>query len=273
MAQVKRLGRPKERKTEIGLIVKIQCPNCNKQFKAPDEYEGKKVKCAKCNFVFYAQKIEDKLNELLKKTIQKKPKGQNLFIKIWNNSPIVFRTAFLATLGVISALVIAYLCLDWANTIKKAPSKSKWLSADVYSIAMLYTYAGDFESMQNTRCLICDVISKNPKTASYVSIPKVFESMKERLELLARQLTELKISQNNDDFEKVKSLYIESTYAERDVINDLINGLRTMNFDSDYEQKIKKANSLTSTATLELAGLLFKLDPEMANSIQKLQKK
>jgi len=40
-------------------------------------------------------------------------------IKVWNNSPIAFRNAFLATLGVISALIITYYCFDWFYIIPR----------------------------------------------------------------------------------------------------------------------------------------------------------
>jgi len=102
--------------------MKTKCPQCGKEFNAPDEYEGRKVKCTKCHFVFYAQKTEAKIDELLKKVAQKKDKGQNFISKIWSNSPAAFRISFLATLGVISALAVTALFLDWLYFYPSKPS-------------------------------------------------------------------------------------------------------------------------------------------------------
>jgi len=94
--------------------MKAQCPNCQTRFKAPDSYAGKTVKCLKCknSFTIELPKPEPEkislpvpLNTLPVPPI--KQRG-NFFIKLWNNSPVAFRTAFLATLGVLSALLFAY---------------------------------------------------------------------------------------------------------------------------------------------------------------------
>lgn len=117
--------------------MKTQCPNCKKNFKAPDEYEGRKVKCTQCKIIFEAHKIDiiseqarQKLDVLIKKTTEAKIKSKGLLSRLWTNSPIAFRNAFLSTFGVISALVIAYYFFDWLY-LSKPSAKPEINSAEI----------------------------------------------------------------------------------------------------------------------------------------------
>lgn len=97
--------------------MKVQCPNCKKVLSVPDEYKGKRIKCKGCQQVLIAKPTPvvvpiDTLQaaESPKPPAQPKPgplpSRGNFLTKIWKRSPVAFRTGFLTTLGVVSALTL-----------------------------------------------------------------------------------------------------------------------------------------------------------------------
>jgi hypothetical protein len=89
--------------------MKVKCPKCGGFDKAPDEYTGRKVKCPRCFEKFIAvpcmEPTESKLTTPREST---DPADAPITVKAWFMSPVAFRNGFLATLGVLSALYLAY---------------------------------------------------------------------------------------------------------------------------------------------------------------------
>jgi len=112
--------------------MKVQCPHCKKVLSVPDEYEGKRIKCKGCQGVLITNPLEEKIiipkspkpkptpivvpidvlqaSESPKSTAPQEsqllPSRGNFLTKLWNRSPVAFRTGFLTTIGVLSALAL-----------------------------------------------------------------------------------------------------------------------------------------------------------------------
>lgn len=92
--------------------MKTRCPYCQKKFKAPDTYAGKQAKCPSCRQSFVVAAYQptpvvtpEKIENVKKETV--KAAKNNIFINAWKKSPLAFKTGFLTTIGVISALMVA----------------------------------------------------------------------------------------------------------------------------------------------------------------------
>lgn len=105
--------------------MKVQCPHCKKVLSVPDDHKGKRIKCAGCDAVLIAMPMKVKAPEVAKKSVTRQTR-QKLFItsrgnfitKLWTKSPIAFRTAFLATLGVITALFVTFYVFGLTRHLK-----------------------------------------------------------------------------------------------------------------------------------------------------------
>jgi len=112
--------------------MKVQCPHCKKVLSVPDDYKGKRIKCKGCQGILIAKPLAEKpiisgspkpksipivvptdtlqIAEPSKPMMPQEPKSLpscgNFLTKIWNHSPVAFRTGFLTTLGVLSALAL-----------------------------------------------------------------------------------------------------------------------------------------------------------------------
>jgi hypothetical protein len=117
--------------------MRVECPRCKKILSVPDDYKNKRIKCKYCEQVLEAVPLEAKTvvptNIMQKPEVPEKsseyklrPSQGNFITKIWTKSPAAFRNAFLATLGVVSALVLSIYIygniwhlnpenLDWAQ--------------------------------------------------------------------------------------------------------------------------------------------------------------
>jgi hypothetical protein len=82
-------------------MIDFNCPICAEKIEVPDSLAGQSLNCPSCNKSAIIPKICSK--EKIKK------KAANVFIRIWKNSPAPFRIAFLATMGVICAVLISLL--------------------------------------------------------------------------------------------------------------------------------------------------------------------
>ncbi len=84
--------------------MKTQCPNCKAVQDVPAEYIGKDVTCRRCNELFVAEKFK-KPPIVIPPVL---PSTGNFITKAWKRTPIAFKTSFLATLGVITALLLTF---------------------------------------------------------------------------------------------------------------------------------------------------------------------
>jgi hypothetical protein len=98
------------------------CPYCNNVSEVPDIYRGKKVKCANCKRNFEAQLYIPQPIIVPSRIL---PATGNLVTKLWNKCPPVYRASFLATLGVISAIFVAFQFLPyWPKHRSLGPMES-----------------------------------------------------------------------------------------------------------------------------------------------------
>ncbi len=86
--------------------MKIHCPHCQSFFKAPGTYEGRPIKCPVCKQVFLAARYRRPPLAVPGKVARF---SGSLVGKLWYGCPLAFRTAFLATCGVIAALALSLL--------------------------------------------------------------------------------------------------------------------------------------------------------------------
>lgn len=93
----------------------FKCPNCNVSYKNKAAKPGQKAKCKVCNSIF---RIPLSIELLVESPIQsplateqfKKAKQAAMVAarRIWTNAPTPFRNAFLATCGVLSAMMVTW---------------------------------------------------------------------------------------------------------------------------------------------------------------------
>ena len=82
-------------------MINFKCSQCGEKLEAPESLQGSSLKCPMCKT---ATKIPKH-----KPSKQVARKTGNLLIHIWDNSPAPFKTAFLATLGVFTAVFVGWL--------------------------------------------------------------------------------------------------------------------------------------------------------------------
>ncbi len=120
-----------------------QCQPCKAVLAVPNEYKGKAVSCTTCGQSFNAVKFK-KPPIIVPSDIPRS--GHNFFGKIWTKSPLAFRTAFLATLGVISALWFAWYVAGLGHSLKPSFTKHPAYEPKTYDNASTAILTGyDFE--------------------------------------------------------------------------------------------------------------------------------
>jgi len=96
--------------------MKTQCPHCNAIQRVPNAYENKSIFCAECGLDFAANRYKRRI---------KPPRidhAKNAFERAWSHTPKAFRTGFLATLGVITAVIVAlWLLGGYSRIIRPKP--------------------------------------------------------------------------------------------------------------------------------------------------------
>jgi len=116
--------------------MKVECPHCKKILSVPDDYKNKRIKCKYCEQVLKAIPLDAKIvvptnivhaPETSEKSSEHKlrPASRvNFITKIWIKSPVPFRNAFLATLGVVSALILSIYI--YGNILYSKPKNIDW---------------------------------------------------------------------------------------------------------------------------------------------------
>jgi len=82
-------------------MINFKCSQCAEKMEAPESLQGSSLKCPMCKTVTKIP-INRPSKQITRKT-------GNLLIRIWDNSPAPFKTAFLATLGVFTAVFVGWL--------------------------------------------------------------------------------------------------------------------------------------------------------------------
>ncbi len=168
--------------------MKTKCPHCNTVQKAPDEATGKKALCRSCRQKFtiaeYAPPVIVPIADLpspadlddIPITVDAPPpkdRDGNILSRAWLGIPAPFKTSFLATLGVVSALLFAWYVVrvpKWFNPPPTAPTPAgrQLADADIPSAQLLtelircYEGYGSLDTVQLARAAFGKQASNNP---------------------------------------------------------------------------------------------------------------
>jgi len=177
--------------------MKTKCPHCHTIQKAPSNSVGKKAKCSSCRKAFTITiyqntplnapqsptggapstadegklashaarqrggKDDDDYDNTPITSDGPRPsdrKGLNIFSRMWAGIPYPFKTAFLATLGVVSALVFAWHVLDIPRRLNPpaTTTQSPDFMCRVYAIQMGYL-VGKYDMINDLSAYYTDV--------------------------------------------------------------------------------------------------------------------
>jgi len=97
-------------------MILFNCSKCGEQLEAPQSIAGQTLKCPRCGLHEIVP-----TPSIVKGTVEKSKKATNTFlIKVWENTPKPFKNAFLATVGVVAAVLLSYFV--YANVFASEPS-------------------------------------------------------------------------------------------------------------------------------------------------------
>lgn len=118
--------------------MKVQCSSCQKIQNAPDDSIGKRARCKSCRDTFvilneYSPPVVVPLPDppsladlddvpITVDAPPPKDRSDNIFARAWIGIPVPFKTSFLATLGVVSALLFAWYVARVPNWLNKPPA-------------------------------------------------------------------------------------------------------------------------------------------------------
>jgi len=256
--------------------MKAQCPNCQTRFKAPDSYAGKTVKCLKCKNSFTIELPEPEkislpvpLNVL--PILPTKHRG-NFFIKLWNNSPVVFRNAFLATLGVLSALLFAYYVIRVPKFVSKGTTSQEQKaeimpasSSDMRLAAciVLQHYMFKFDTLSAARVKAAnEFLHDEAGLYAFLSVIKITES---QLEDLYLQVHKLKMPDDNTSQICYQNLLnaIDTEYAFQKSMLPLLQNPDNLRIKSNFNELSEKAIATYNKASILTIGSLSEIDPDL----------
>jgi len=151
-------------------MLKTKCPNCNKSLSFPEEYLGRRIKCPACKNVLIAETIKEKpsippptpstspqINDSYRDNTlpTSTSNNKNIILRAWSNSPAAFRNAFLATLGVIAALLLVWQVFGLKSKFDHSKNKN-----EEQTITNHYSYPS--ENVHDTPSTISDTRNHTP---------------------------------------------------------------------------------------------------------------
>ena len=236
--------------------MKAQCPNCKTIFPVPDTYEGKFLKCTKCNEGFTAKIF--KRPPIVVPTHHVRHK--NIIKKIWTKSPLAYRTGFLTTLGVISALTLsAYV---YRLKLSSHPS------LDAESTYPVYSTSSSIQGTGNMLRSLCKLHGELELTG-HLKNPLLSERTRD---LLITRLNNNKdiflnikwFGRDSQLFEKAINSLKDAMQAEIDVLiyerqNPEICKNGAWYYDKDYMKLMNKSIELRSEASMQIYKLMNKI--------------
>ncbi len=102
-------------------MIKFKCLKCGEGLEAPESLANQSLQCPKCKrYVKVPRRKSKKAEDVSRKA--GKIAG-NVLIRFWENTPSPFRNAFLATLGVVAALLIAFYIYRVPRIFRSAESQ------------------------------------------------------------------------------------------------------------------------------------------------------
>ena len=261
--------------------MKFSCPHCQKKYDIEAAHPGKKVRCKQCQKVF--QIPPSPASRPVKSVVPfdslpaPKPdkRANNILLKLWTGTPSAYRTSFLATLGVLSALLVAFYVFNFGGQFLRASKTDKSQSSVISKplsenqqrrliVAALYLSQemGRLEAIQSARA----ALSSTEFILSIFQFEPVLEEMYHR------------VNKNNNVCEDAKYAHEMVLYAIRIEYEFLRSGkawlqnaddLRYKSRFTDYVEKTQKASS---TAAIEVVRLYSLIDSDILLEYQALQK-
>lgn len=237
-----------------------QCPKCKKVFALPKEYKGQQIKCPRCKETFVPQKFK-KSPIVVPSNLPRK--SGNLLGKIWNNSPVAYRTGFLATLGVITALLLSIYIYGRAF-----PFRSSLKPKATNQYYQLYSIPSSIQGRGNMLQNLCKLLGELD-LAARLKDPSLSEGTRNLL--IARLNANIKFQLNikwfgreEKTFEKAIDLLGGAIQAEIDVlIYERNNPEKCENgawyFNKNYMQLMNKSMELRGKADWEITRLMGKI--------------
>ncbi len=277
--------------------MKVQCPHCSKTLSVPDAYKGQKIRCKDCNKSLMANPIKPENTKpfIAPLPVQPHPEPnpqKGMLAKIWSGSPVAFRTAFLATLGVVSALLFTWYTIDISRLVtsrlnsnktrdstenphtttpkpsivqpKTAENSSDTMltSENVRALTLLSDYNGRLESLHVLRGELC-----SSSTKSLAAQKSLFANLDPLLQLHKKNARNLKLlsmpesTSLDPSFADVKLQYLNAMAAEVEVLKLLIAASKNRKFDDNWEGTVNKANDLCAEARFQLIFLFSLVNP------------
>jgi len=131
--------------------VKTQCPICLTIHKVPKPYLGRKIKCDECTQFFVVANYN-----FISKTDSSRliHQTENFLTRFWKSTPIAFKTAFLATLGITSAIVISFYA--YSHFFLRMPTRTidtvqNWLAEWKLFPSLSFNVPGIFQGRYLTK--------------------------------------------------------------------------------------------------------------------------
>ena len=231
--------------------MKIKCPNCQTVQKAPDDSAGKRARCKSCRDTFiilgeYIPPVVVPVADLpdpddIPITVDARPpkdRSGNILSRAWIGIPGPFKTSFLATLGVVSALLFAWYVLPVSRMLHKSP--------DPVSGAVLTKCIEDYGRLIALRLVTISGSATNVPATTVATSDCVIRVIQARLNTSRAPATDpdlhdLQLAVNNN----YRAFQDKLKYT-----NGLILG--TVRSDSARERRILEMDDVTTTTFFEL---------------------
>jgi hypothetical protein len=199
----------------------------------------------------------------------------NLFIRLWNNSPVYFRNSFLATLGVISALVFAYYVMNIPKIINKEATsqirKSGIISDSssdmkLATCIVLLNYNFQFETLSHARASAAQNIQDELGLYAFLAVIKVTESQLEELYMKVHKL-------NIPNDKALQTCYqtlleaIDTEYAFQKSMLSYSQNPDSLRIKSNIHELSEKTIDKGTDATMSVIALLSETDHELFEKI------
>lgn len=231
--------------------MKIICPKCDQEFHVTEKTAGKKAKCSNCDKIFRVEKPQP-------------PYQKADITAVWAKCPPAFKTAFLATLGVISALVISYYFADFAffkknneasNAAESLPIERVSTDNIDRDIVLLFYYIRDLETIRFVRT---NFAQNHTSLRTLRAFKRHIKPLADRLEFVSDEVLNLDFK-DRPELNGIRVLYVTAMRAEVDVLDDIILFAENGEPPDDYLNTIKKSDTAYYLAYEAALGYLVEL--------------
>lgn len=245
--------------------MKTRCPFCRKISKVPDLYQGKCLKCPGCKESFLAEPYK-KPPIVVPEIIPPAAHKTGFFLKkLWTRCPPAFRTGFLATLGVISALWVTINFIGPGAWLRR-PGTQRTSYTPPLDDRMLDSYyldrIGGIMGAGQKLSQLCESLGSLKIAADLKSTSMSDNTRAKIRNYLDHEITFLDHSFDVSSLRKAKDALIDALSAEIDVLEfELEYPIKDSRIleNEDYMQLMERSISLRSEAFAEIDKLMNKI--------------